>query len=534
MTSWRDNPLSLPVLLGLWAVLVAVALWLRPLLPVDETRYVSVAWEMWLRGDFLVPYLNGEPYHHKPPLLFWLMQAGWAVFGVNEWWPRLVAPLASLLDLVLVARLARRLWPQLPELQTQAAWMLFGLLLWTGFLTLTQFDLLIVCFTLLGMLGVLRAAAGERSGWIWLGLALGLGILSKGPVILLQVLPAALLAPVWVERKPAWRRWYPALLGSVLLGAAIALAWAIPAGIAGGEAYRHAIFWGQTADRMVDSFAHKQPVWWYLPWLPVMLLPWILWGRVWRGILQRPWRGDAGVRFLLAWVLPVLIAFSLISGKQTKYLLPLLPAAVLLLARLAAAAGGAPRRAWLPGLMLIAGGLVLALLPFAMGADHAYWLDNLPVWPGAGLATLGVLALILPAADGSRQILRTTVASVLLIIGVHVSVLHTAAPAYDLKPFALRLKALQDRGVPIAHVGKYHDQFHFLGRLEQPLEVIPQWEVRDWVREHPNGYVVLYYDTWKGPREGAEVVEPYRGDRHDLALWTAADLAAAMDAAAGQ
>ena len=55
------------------------SIWLRPLWPVDETRYASVAWEMWLRGDFLVPYVNGEPYSHKPPLLFWLIQLGWGL-----------------------------------------------------------------------------------------------------------------------------------------------------------------------------------------------------------------------------------------------------------------------------------------------------------------------------------------------------------------------------------------------------------------------------------------------------------------------
>ncbi|HSH29228.1 MAG TPA: hypothetical protein VK971_04905, partial [Thiohalobacter sp.] len=84
------DAVALPALV---AALMAVVLWLRPLLPVDETRYVAVAWEMWLRGDFLVPHLNGQAYHHKPPLLFWLIQAGWTLFGVSDWWPRLVAPL---------------------------------------------------------------------------------------------------------------------------------------------------------------------------------------------------------------------------------------------------------------------------------------------------------------------------------------------------------------------------------------------------------------------------------------------------------
>ena len=55
--------------LALLAVLTLVAVLSRPLTPLDETRYVGVAWEMWLRGDFLVPYKNGAPYDHKPPLM---------------------------------------------------------------------------------------------------------------------------------------------------------------------------------------------------------------------------------------------------------------------------------------------------------------------------------------------------------------------------------------------------------------------------------------------------------------------------------
>ncbi|HEY8094928.1 MAG TPA: glycosyltransferase family 39 protein, partial [Methylobacter sp.] len=48
----------------LWGVLTAASLYIRPLFPIDETRYAAVAWEMWLREDFLVPYLNGETYSH--------------------------------------------------------------------------------------------------------------------------------------------------------------------------------------------------------------------------------------------------------------------------------------------------------------------------------------------------------------------------------------------------------------------------------------------------------------------------------------
>ena len=262
--------------------LTGVAFVARPMTPIDETRYISVAWEMWLRGDFLVPFKNGAPYSHKPPLMIWLFQAGWAIFGVCEWWPRLVSPLVSALNLLLTIGLARRLWPDRHGVGGPAVLILASSLLWTFFSTAAMFDIILALFTLFGMHGTLMASEGKfRRGFVLLGLAIGLGILTKGPVILVQVLPVALLAPWW---RPGlrWLRWFTGIGVAILLGAAIALAWAIPAGFAGGEAYRHAIFWGQTADRMVESFAHKRPLWWYLPLLPVLLMPWLLWPGLWR------------------------------------------------------------------------------------------------------------------------------------------------------------------------------------------------------------------------------------------------------------
>ena len=98
------------VLLG-WVLLAAVSLASHTLLPIDETRYATVAWNMWQRGDELVPWLNGGPYSDKPPLLFWIIQAGWALTGVNEWWPRIGPSLVGLFATLLTGRISRRLWP---------------------------------------------------------------------------------------------------------------------------------------------------------------------------------------------------------------------------------------------------------------------------------------------------------------------------------------------------------------------------------------------------------------------------------------
>ncbi|HEX2116313.1 MAG TPA: glycosyltransferase family 39 protein, partial [Alphaproteobacteria bacterium] len=183
----------------LWAAVVLVGLVVRPPLPVDETRYLAVAWEMWQRGDFLVPYINGIPYHHKPPLLFWLMQAGWAAFGVSETAARLVAPLFALGSILLTAHLGRLLWPASPGVGPLAALILTGSALFAVFISLTIFDTLVTFFALLGWVGLVRAAHAARyggsmaRGWAIYAAALGLGVLSKGPVQALHVLPVALL-----------------------------------------------------------------------------------------------------------------------------------------------------------------------------------------------------------------------------------------------------------------------------------------------------------------------------------------------------
>lgn len=511
-------------LVALWALVTTVALWVRPLLPVDETRYVTVAWEMWARGDFLVPHLNGETYAHKPPLLFWLMQGGWALFGVNDWWPRLVAPLIGLLGIGLTARLARELWPVEGRVSAIVAWLLFASLFWMAFATLTQFDLLIVAATLIGMLGWWRMSA--RQGFSWLpGVAIGLGVLAKGPVILLHLLPVALLAPLWATRPArGWGRWYLWLLLSVLIGAAIGLAWALPAGFAGGEAYRHAIFWGQTADRVVDSFAHKQPWWWYLPMLPVLLLPWVFWPRVWRGLVGTGLSSTQSMRFLLTWILPVFIAFSLVSGKQIKYLLPLLPAFALLGGYVLSRTGVAGGRPLFAALTVALAGLLLAVLPLVIRPDNAYWLQAISPWWGVGLLVVAGVLLFFHTSDPLAAARVLAVASALIVITAHLGVVRMGAPAYDLHAFSERIERLQSDGHPVAHVGKYHGQFHFLGRLTQPVAVVEQWNgsAIAWAKAHPGGYLVVYRSDWAGLGAGALYSQPFRSTQDELTLWQAA------------
>ncbi|MCK6404766.1 MAG: glycosyltransferase family 39 protein [Rhodocyclaceae bacterium] len=480
-----------PLLLALLILAVAtiVAIIARPMTPIDETRYISVAWEMWLRGDWLVPYKNGEPYSHKPPLMMWLFQLGWLVFGVSEWWARLVSPLFSAGGLLLTFALARRLWPQEAGLGARAVLVLASSLLWIFFSTAAMFDVMLAFFTLVGMHGIVRAAEGRHlSGFALLGLAIGLGVLAKGPVILLHTLPLAVLAPWWQPGLP-WQRWFAGIVGAVLFGAAIALAWAIPAGIAGGDEYQRAIFWGQTANRMVQSFAHKRALWWYLPLLPVMFFPWLLIPGVWRGVRDLLCKGlDRGSRFCIAWLLPVVIAFSLISGKQMHYLIPVFPAFALLVARVlrADARGGV----WLPAIISLALAAALALLALERLPLARNPLPELPLlWPALLLLPLALILgwRVRPTFAGAALLGAATVALLQL------SLLRSFHTDYDTKPLAEAIAAAQAEGRQVANDGFYHDQFHFAGRLRSPLVAFEdEGEMASWLERNPEARAVVY------------------------------------------
>ena len=517
-----------------WLVLVAVALYARPPLPVDETRYLAMAWEMYVGGDYLVPHLNGATYSHKPPLLFWLINLGWALFGAVEWWARAVAPLFALGSLFLSRLLAQRLWPDRPDVAALAPVVLIGSVFWAATATLTLFDMLVCFFTLAALLGVADAArhAGARGwrgwrGWAVAGVALGLGILSKGPVALVYFLPAPLAAPLWAPLPAArraargWLGWYAGLAGAIVLGAALALAWALPAAEAGGEAYANAILWEQTAGRVSDSFAHERPWWFYLAMLAGGLLPWTVWPPLWRGLAAgRAFLGEPGNRFCLAWLLLSGIALSFISGKQPHYFAPALPAAALLVASALDTGNSRPRRldGALPAILFAAPVVALiALLTASLMPEAAAlppWARDMAHLTGLPLALVAVVVAVWPAPTLSGRAAMLGGASVLFVLAAHLTAQPHLEGAFDVAPAARHAAAV---------VGKYHGQFHFPGRLEQPLDAVWEHRARAWAEAHPGGKLFAYQ---KALPDGAapEFTQRYRNGV--IAVWDAAAVAA--------
>ncbi len=504
--------------LGAFAAVSVAGVLLRPLIPIDETRYVDVAWEMHQTGQWLLPTKNHTLYTDKPPLLFWLINLVWSVFGVSGVAARLVGPAFGLAMVAGVWALGRRLWDG--RTGATAAAVLAGMVVFLAYGGATMFDTMLGCATLIGVASLWRAmgrAELDLPGWLGFGFAIAMGVYAKGPVIFLHLMPALLAAPLWADEATRPRA---GVIGRGV-GLALALAlglvalWVVPAAIAGGPEYRHMILWEQTAGRTVNSFAHARPWYWLIALMPVILYPWIWSGALWRG-LARLRLSDRSLRLALVWAGAGVALFSLISGKQVHYLIPELPAVALIFARalIAAEEAGLARRNWLAAGLAVAlgGGLIAAALGLA--GDPRLSAQLAPSWVviaiAGGLAVAAIAALRLPVVASSTAIGLALILALNLVIG-----LTGLGRGYDSAVIAAKIAPREAAGIAVV-ARQYHEEFGFEARLTGPVALPAHDEAGAWLAAHPGGVLLAECAFAPLPLEGAEVVD-FNGT--DWCLW---------------
>jgi len=468
-----------------------------PPVPIDETRYLSIAWEMRQTGNWILLHLNGMPYFDKPPLLFWLMNVGWSVFGVSSWSARAMVLLCGAGCVELCRRVERRLSP---DAHGQAAWVLTGFIFFALFSGVVMFDVTLCLCVVLGFLGIVTyVQTGSRGALAMLFLASALGMLTKGPVLLLHLAFPIAAARWWSAfgRRASWSD-VAAMAAVLLVGGVPVLLWFWSAAhqLAAvhhiGDTEVYSLLRHQAVGRVVQSFAHNRPTWWYLPWVPVLLLPWpvlLRWRRIAAASGQR--LSSAAARFGLCASVPALFAFCLVSGKQLHYLLPLLPGVALLLGAWLRQDGEllSSRRMWIM-VALIAGVLAWSLFgksPVSMvgiSTDTAMWLHVFS-------AVLIVLAAVYLLMSGSVRVeRRTAVATVLLTMALLPLVRLQAVASLDMRGIAQRVATLHEQGVPLARAGDEPGLITFLARLPEPIPLAD--DPVEWARQHPNGVMLLY------------------------------------------
>jgi 4-amino-4-deoxy-L-arabinose transferase-like glycosyltransferase len=391
-----------------------------------ETRYATIAREMVATGDWLLPKINGEPYQDKPPLFFWLAAALRTV-GIGAQGVRVVSALAATGTLLAIAALAR-LW-----FSRRAAFLAAAILATTPeFGWLGRFGELDVTLTLFTTISVYGWFAGGRAVALFY-LGIGLAVMVKGPPGVLVPLVAILagrlarVAPA-SPRAPLHPAWGP------LVAILPAACWLVPAVLTAGPSYAHELIGHHMFGRVVDSWQHKQPFYFYvneaslnfLPWLPLAIPAGV---RAWR---RR--RDEPASAMLLFWFLLGLAAFSAVSGKRIAYILPLAPAFALLVARgveaLLVSAERPERRT--AGILFVMH-VVLAVMGVALvlfGLRGAYLLSGQKLYVFMALQWIAMPPGGVAVAAGGLVLLGTAVGGALLVRrGRHLAALCAMATA---------------------------------------------------------------------------------------------------------
>jgi 4-amino-4-deoxy-L-arabinose transferase-like glycosyltransferase len=507
--------------LVLWLLLLLPLALLFPPIPIDETRYLTAAWEMFNSGQWLVPTVDGAWYSDKSPLLFWLIVLGWKLVGVHTWVARIGTLAVSLGILLTLRRLSARF--EMGERGSDAAmWLLAGCIGFVVFSAAIMFDLLLALF----VLGALHSLLDlDRRKWVRgiaaLGLAIGLGLLAKGPVMLLHIAGAGLLAPLWSDtaRSLKWR-WYSSLLAGLLVGLALMACWLIPAALYAGPDYWQPLL-DKVSGRITNSFAHNRPWWWYLPLLPLLGLPWLLTLRVPRAAWREMTRERVG-RFVICWGLPPFLAFCAISGKQIHYLLPLLPAWALggawLLQR-----GGAQLKSGLLVLLALLASAGIAALPWQAAHRFGYPPRTLTM----AFAPVALIIAVCIWRGWGRDVRSLALAATALISTGMLAFASSCLPALNVAPVASFIAEAQHARVPVVHVEASNGLFGYAGRLREPVPWLPRTQIDAWCRVHPDGIVL----TSEGRDEPGEA-RPFRswpyllsGSKR-IAAWHAGDVLA--------
>lgn len=359
----------------------------------DEPKNAACAYEMLVRGDWVVPSFNHELRPEKPVLLYWLMILAYQAFGVTEFAARFWSAALALGTVLTTYHLGRRLFSA--EAAFWAALALSTAVMFDVVARAATPDSTLIFFATLGMYAFVRsvgsptgcmwqdagcrvpadapdatklaAFAPRRSAWwVLAGVSFGLAVLAKGPVgivlplgilvafaMLVTAPPPGIRAAVpadWFERLTVWLvrlcevaalRRLRSVVWSVrpllLLGvvAAVTLPWYVAVGMQ-TEGRWLAGFLGQhNLGRFLSPMEnHSGPFFYYIVAILAGFFPW--------SIFLLPTLLDAGRRMraahrwapgyllLFCWAGTYVLFFTLARTKLPNYVLPAYPALALL------------------------------------------------------------------------------------------------------------------------------------------------------------------------------------------------------------
>jgi len=169
--------------------------------------------------------------------------------------------------------------------------------------------------------------------------------------------------------------------------------------------------------------------------------------------------------------------------------------------------------------MVLVFALVLLAFPLYAGRIHSPF----PAQLGWSLPLAGAAMLLVGAAMLRWRSLPMLAGGVLVATALlHAGATPLVREQFDFTPTARMLGEAQRAGTRIAFLGEYQLQFHFAGRLHEPLEVVDEATARTWAEQHPRDLIVVNTrEAWAHP--GAQPVAQQRFRTRWIQAWRAGD-----------
>lgn len=330
-----------------------------PLFDMDEGAYAAVSREMALTGQWWATMLNGEPFFHKPVLMYWLQSIGLFLVGDGNLAYRLPSLVA--LGIWLWATFAFLL----RHVDHQTAWLSVWIGLFSaGIAVIFKAaipDAWLILFISLAMYKALDFLANQREADLnWAFVWTGFGMLAKGPVALVIVAGALFIHLVIGRKWPALKQMILAWKGWLLL-VLIALPWYLLQVALFGQDFINEFFGVHNVGRFMNPMeGHSGNPLYYvvallfltLPFFPLLvqaILPWWKWSKQ-----STLWQ------VMAIWFLLVLVFFTLAATKLPHYLMYGVPPVLIAMAYYVRQQG----TRWGLGLTLIIVAGLLASVPW--------------------------------------------------------------------------------------------------------------------------------------------------------------------------
>ena len=303
----------------------------RALWDIDEGKHAATSKDMVLSGDWVTPKYNGEKFYDKPPLHNWFVAISFLIFGFNEFAARLPAALLGMGCVIITYLLGRRIFGP-------TAAFLSSLVLASSveFFVLSRtvvHDISLAFFITLALTLFYLGYENEkhRRPYFLVGYAaMGLSVLAKGPVGIL--LPAAIIGLFLILKKQLGFLRKMQVGWGMLVVLAVAAPWYILISIKDPDYVSYFFLKQNFGNFFSADVRHPEPIYYYIPVLMGGMFPWSIFLplALFRGIRALKSANKDGMLFALLWVAVIFIFFSLASSKLGTYLLPLFPAAALL------------------------------------------------------------------------------------------------------------------------------------------------------------------------------------------------------------